>query len=134
MNNILILGSLPKSVEKNNFYESIIQICSPYAKKISSPIDTANFKGSDSERYDLAFKKVKTANLIIGELSEPSTGQGMELREAALLNKTILILAKEGSEISGIVKGCKQVKKILFYKSIDDLKLKLTAILQSIGD
>ena len=122
---ILILGSLPKNKEKENLYNSIIEVCTSYSRSIKSPIDTASFKGSVEERYKRAFECVKEADFIIGEQSEASTGQGMELREAHILNKSVLIIAKEGSRVSGLVKGCPVVEDLVYYSSLKDLKNKL---------
>ena len=62
---------------------------------------------------------------MIGEQSQPSTGQGMEIRECTILNKPLIVVAKEGSKVSGLIKGCPITKKIIFYQNIEDLKSKL---------
>ena len=131
MNNILILGSLPKTEEETKLYNSIIEIAKKFATTVKSPIDTANFEGTEQERYERAFQTVREADLVIGEQSQPSTGQGMEIRECAILNKPLIVVAKEGSKVSGLVKGCPVTKEIIFYKNIGDLKSKLqSSILQ----
>ncbi len=129
MNNILILGSLPQSDEQIKLYEVIIEIVQKFAKTVKSPIDTVNFKGDEQERYERAFRLVKEADLVIAEQSQPSTGQGMEIRECAILNKSLIVVAKEGSKISGLVKGCPVVKEIIFYQNIEDLRLNLEQII-----
>jgi len=128
---ILILGKLPEDEEKKKLYESIINVCKDFVEEISSPIDTAEFKGNDKERYERAFEKVKESDLIIGEQSEPSTGQGMEIREAAVLNKPLVVIAKTGSKISGLIKGCPALKEIIYYDDIEDLKSKLLDFLKN---
>jgi len=127
MKKILILGAL---LEESKLYEAMVEVCQNYADEVSSPIDTAKFQGTDTERYERAFKKVKEADFIIGEQSKPSTGQGMEIREAAVLNKPLLVVAKEGSKVSGLVKGCPVLKDIIYYKDLDDLKDKLKDFLE----
>lgn len=122
---ILILGALPKNKHDELLYNTITSACKQFTEDISSPVDTANFKGTEQERYKRAFEKIKQADLIIGELSKPSTGQGMEIREAAILNKPLIVVAKEGSSISGLVKACPILKEILYYDNIEDLKDKL---------
>ena len=131
MKNILILGSLPKTQEETETYNSIIEIAKEFATPIKSPIDTAKFDGTAQERYERAFQTVKEADLVIGEQSQPSTGQGLEIRECAILNKPLIVVAKEGSNVSGLVRGCPITKEIIYYKNIEDLKTKLKkAILQ----
>ena len=80
------------------------------------------FKGNGLERYDRAMELLKDTKLIIAEMSNISTGQGMELQEAITLNIPILVIAKTGSKISSLVKGCKSVKDIIYYDNIDDIK------------
>ena len=63
INNILILGALPKTAEDTKLYETIVQACRDIAENISSPIDTANFKWTDAERYERALQKVHDAIL-----------------------------------------------------------------------
>jgi hypothetical protein len=125
MDNILILGSLPKSEEETKLYNSIIEIAKTFATTVKSPIDTAKFNGTEQERYERAFQNVQEADLVIGEQSQPSTGQGMEIRECAILNKPLIVVAKEGSKVSGLVKGCPILKEVIYYQNVEDLKSKL---------
>jgi len=129
MKRFLILGSLPQDEKRHKLYTTIISICEKYGKEILSPIDTANFKGTESERYNRAFKTVKWADFIIGEQSEPSTGQGMEIRESTILKKPLLVIAKTNSKISGLVKGSSNLKNIIYYDNLEELKLKLDKFL-----
>ena len=125
MENILILGGIPEDEEREKLYKAIVSFCAKFSENISSPIDTAAFKGGESERYARAFEKVKEASLIIGEHSFPSTGQGMELREAAILGKPVIVVAKAKSKVSGLVRACPVVKEIIFYRNLEDLNEKL---------
>lgn len=127
---ILMLGSLPETEKRKKIYEGMVSVCKDFADEIMTPIDTANFNGSEKERYERAFETVKKADLIIGEQSEPSTGQGMELREAAILKKPVIVVAREGSKISGLVKGAPNIKKIIYYSDLEDLKDKLEQALK----
>lgn len=129
MKKILILGSLPKEKKDYEIYESIVSACKDFAEEVLSPIDTVNFQGTESERYDRAFETVKAADLIIGEQSTPSTGQGMEIREAINLNKPLIVVAKEGSSVSGLVKACPILKEIIYYQDIKELESSLKKIL-----
>lgn len=125
MKNILILGSLPKSEDEIKLYNSIIEVAKTFATTVKSPIDTIKFNGTEQERYDRAFQTVKEADLVIGEQSLPSTGQGMEIRECAILNKPLIVVAKQGSKVSRLVKGCPIIKDIIYYQTIEDLISKL---------
>ena len=52
---------------------------------------------------------LKDTSIVISEMSSISTGQGMELQEAVRLNLPILVIAKSGSKISGLIKECKNI-------------------------
>lgn len=130
MENILILGSLPKTEEEEELYNSIISVCEEFASTVKSPIDTAKFDGTVEERYERAFQTVADADLVIGEQSSPSTGQGMEIRECHILNKPLIVVASEGSKVSGLVKGCPVLKEVIYYSNVDELKSKLRESMQ----
>lgn len=122
-NRILITGAVLAS--DNNLvdtYNKVISWIDNNKHEISSPLDTMKFKGNDLERYDRAMRLLQDTKMIIAEMSNISTGQGMELQEATTLNIPILVIAKEGSKISGLVKGCKNVKDIIYYNNIEDIK------------
>ena len=122
-NRILITGAvLSTSNDSIDVYNRIISWLDSSKYEISSPLDTMQFKGNDIERYDRAMKLLKDTKLIIAEMSNISTGQGMELQEAVNLNIPILVIAKYNSKISGLVKGCKNVKDIIYYEDIEDIK------------
>ena len=129
MREILILGSLPNNRAEEKLYETMVDVCKNYAETVCSPIDTAKFKGNERERYDRALQKVESADLIIGEQTRPSTGQGIEIGYAITLKKPIVIVAEEGSKVSGLVRGCPIVRDILYYNSIGDLETKLSKFL-----
>jgi predicted NAD-dependent protein-ADP-ribosyltransferase YbiA (DUF1768 family) len=132
MNNTLILGSLPQTPQEIDLYLAIWEVAKEFSNIVKSPIDTANFQWNESERYQRAFDCVREADLIIGEQTKPSTGQGMEIRECAILNKPLIIVAQEKSKISWLVKWCPIVRDILYYKTTDDLKNKLRVSINKI--
>lgn len=90
--------------------------------EIYSPLDTMHFKGNDFEKYERAINILQGTNVVIAEMSNLSTGQGMELQEAVHLNIPILVIAKTGSKISSLVKGCKNVKDIIYYDNLYDIQ------------
>ncbi|MDP2749535.1 MAG: hypothetical protein Q8O89_01735 [Nanoarchaeota archaeon] len=131
MKKILILGALPNDKERLKLYNAMTEICKKFGS-VSSPIDTKKSKNTYQERHNQAFQKVKEADIIIGEQTTPSTGQGMEIREATILKKPLVVVAKSGSKISGLVMGCPAVKEIIYYDNINDLKLKLKNSLKTL--
>lgn len=130
-NRVLITGAVLSSDNSSvDTYESIVSLVDTSKYEVSSPLDTMKFKGNDVERYERAMNLLEDTKMIIAEMSSISTGQGMELQEAANLGIPILVIAKEGSKISGLVKGCKNVKDIIYYKEINDIKDKILKFME----
>lgn len=122
-NRILITGAVLASDNSlTAAYEKLVSWIDNQKHEVSSPLDTMKFTGNDFERYDRAMNLLKDTKLMIAEMSNVSTGQGMELQEAVNLGIPILVIAKEKSKVSSLVKGCKNVKNIIYYKNIEDIK------------
>ena len=129
---ILITGSVMNSDEELlNTYKSLLSMIDVQKFQVSSPLDTMMFKGNDYERYERAMTLLKDTKLMIAEMSITSTGQGMELQQAAILNIPILVIAKVGSKISGLVKGCKNVKNIIYYDKIYDISSDIKSFIEN---
>ena len=123
---LLIIGTVTSANKENvETYNKIIEVCKQFSNNISSPLDTMQFKGSNEEKYKWAMERVGQAELIIAEMSVPSLGQGMELQEAVRLKIPTIIVAKEGSKVSGVILGTKIIKKVIYYHDIDELQVKL---------
>ena len=106
-------------------YNDIVNICKKVSDNIYSPLNTMQFKGNDTERYNRAMELLKETDIIVAEMSVPSTGQGMELQEAVRLDIPIIVIAKCESKISGLIKGSGKVKSILYYNNIEDIEEQL---------
>ncbi len=70
---------------------------------------------------------LKTSNLVLAEVSFPSTGQGIELGWANMLDVPILCIHKEGAKTAGSLKYLTQ--DFISYTDSQDLIEKLTAFL-----
>lgn len=131
LKNIMITGTITSAKEDSlKIYETLVEELSQYTDKIYSPIDTIKFKGTNEEMYTRVMKLLQETDLVIAEMSSPSTGQGMELQEAVRLNIPIIIVAKVGSKISSTVLGSGKIKATLFYNDKDDIKKNLNGILK----
>lgn len=125
-NRILITGSvLSSDTDLINNYKKLVNIVSGDGFLVSSPIDTMKFNGTDCEKYQRALDLLKDTKYIIAELSVVSTGQGMELQEAVNLGIPILVIAKAGSKISSLVKGCRNVVDIIYYENIESIEMEV---------
>ena len=120
---VLITGSVMNSDRESvDTYTKLISMIDTNKYEVSSPLDTIKFNGTDQERYKRALTMLSNTKLMIAEMSNVSTGQGMEIQQAANLDIPILVIAKTGSKISGLVKGCPVVRNIVFYDDIDSVK------------
>lgn len=130
---ILITGSVMNSDSQAiETYTKLISMIDSEKFDILTPLDTMQFHGTDKERYERAIQKLNNTRLMIAEMSNVSTGQGMEIQEAANLNIPVLIVARENSKISGLVKGCPAVKNIVFYKDISSIKYELDKFIKEL--
>ncbi len=124
-NFVLITGAIMTS--DNTSLETYHQLVSYLEKnyEVSSPLDTIKFCGNEAEKYQRAITLVEKSDLLIAEMSHVSTGQGMELQHAVNLGIPILVIAKYGSSISSLVKGCSGVEEFIYYENISDVKDKI---------
>ncbi len=134
MKQILILGAIPSDGNKYMMlYSQLVSLCKNYAEEVYSPLDTKEFKGSAQERYDRAIRLVSTSELIIGELSAPSTGEGMEIQEACRCNIPLIIIAQKGNKVSELVRGVPILEEIVYYDTVEDLQRTIKAKLEELS-
>ena len=74
---------------------------------------------------------LKDASLVIGEVSHPSTGQGIELGWADTLNIPILFLRRQGAKSSSALKYLRG--EYIDYTDSNDLVNKLKGYLEKNG-
>ena len=72
---------------------------------------------------NMTFKEIDKADILIVEFSEKGVGLGIEAGYAFSKNKPIIVLAKEGSDVSTTIKGIS--KQVIFYKNVEEIKDKL---------
>ncbi len=128
--NIMVTGTITIAGEESlEIYKILVEELSQYASNIYSPIDTIKFKGTNEEMYVRVMKMLQSTDLVVAEMSSPSTGQGMELQEAVRLNIPIIVIAKSGSKISSTVLGSGKIRKVIFYNKKEEIKGKFSDIL-----
>lgn len=79
---------------------------------------------SPNELMKLTFESIDKSDVLIIELSEKGVGLGIEAGYAHAKNIPIIVIAKEGSDISSTLKGIS--KEIIFYNDPKELDEKLT--------
>lgn len=131
---ILITGSVMNSNKDSiKTYTDLISMINTDEYEVSSPLDTMKFIGTDQERFERAVSMLQKTRLMIAEMSSVSTGQGIEIGIASTLDIPILVIAKEGSKVSGLVKGCSSVKGIVYYKEVKDISEQVTNFINGEG-
>lgn len=126
MNNkdiVLITGTVMTSNNESvDIYNKLTKFVEKKDYKVLSPLDTMKFEGTNEERYQRAIKTLENTKVMIAEMTSVSTGQGMEIQQANNMSIPILVIAKENSKISGLVKGSPSVKDIIYYNSIEEIE------------
>ena len=85
------------------------------------------FLPHENNRSIITKEVIKDSKLIVAEISFPSTGQGIELGWAEMLQIPILCIYKEGVKFSGSLKYL--TKDFISYSDKNDLMERLDAFL-----
>ena len=105
-----------------------------FGKVIGTYPDFWNSKESPKEFYDRTIKTITKCDLFIGEVSNPSHGVGMEFQMAYEHKIPIIALAKEGVNISIMIKGIPNLRKLIHYKDVSELAEKLEKELRQFSE
>lgn len=107
---------------KNDLYSPLrnSELSSKY--EIFLPYETEGFINSK--------ELIKKSDLVVAEVSYPSTGEGIELGWANNTNVPIICIYKEGSKLSNSLKAVSET--FIAYSDTNDMIRKLTATLLSV--
>ncbi len=107
---------------------TIMHFREDYIKKHNNASEEEiNFK---MVQFDL--DHVKTADLIVGDLSIRSTGVGIELGSIVDNNSKKLFFAKDDATVSNMVLGAFKNIRIIKYSDFEDFKVRLRSELKNI--
>lgn len=119
-----------------NFYDSELtsllgRILVDLGFDISSPwvLSGKDAGKTPEEIFFRDINAVKESDILLAEISRPSHGVGMEIMQAYISNKRIILVAREDSNISFLVRGIPDVI-LLEYKDYRDLEEKLRKTLR----
>lgn len=115
--NIKLINDISKVLEELN-YKAIV-VVRDYQKL--APGDY-----SPEKLMKLAFKLIDKSDIMVLEMSEKGVGLGIEAGYAYAKDIPIIVIAKEGSDISETLVGI--AKKIIYYKESKDLSKMLEGI------
>jgi len=113
LNNKGLIEDISKMLEKVGFETTAI--LRDYEK-------WGKVKFSSRDLMKLAFRLIEESDLLMIEFSEKGVGLGIEAGYAFAKNIPIIVIAKEGSDISDTLRGI--AKEVIFYKETRDLLTK----------
>lgn len=124
------------SVPIVNFYNSELtsilgRILADLGFDISSPwvLSGKDVGKTPEEIFFRDIGAVKESDILLAEISKPSHGVGMEIMQAYISNKKVILVAREGSNISFLVRGIPNVI-LVEYRDYRDLEGKLRKTLK----
>ena len=79
----------------------------------------------NQKMVDFDLEHIKTSDLVVCDLSELSTGLGLELGVVLESKKNIIFFFEKGSYISNMIFGAFPNAKFVMYDNLTDLKTKL---------
>ncbi len=114
-------------------YKKLMKLCEKFFDKVIGTYpDFWNSKETPRAFYTRTLNTITRSDLFIAEVSSPSHGVGMELQMAYDHRIPIIALAKEGVKVSNMVLGLPPLRKVIFYRDLNDLIKKLEKELQSL--
>jgi nucleoside 2-deoxyribosyltransferase len=87
--------------------------------------------GTPEDIFERDYNQLKSSDIIIAEVSEPSHGVGVEIGLSVSLDLKRILLIQEGKKLSNLVKGIPNTE-IIKYSDSDDLINKLNSSLNKI--
>ena len=83
------------------------------------------------EIFDLDYNELKSSNVLIAEISEPSHGVGMEIGMSYCLGLTRVLLYEKGKELSKIIQGAPDTF-LVEYENVSHLEKELGLALDEV--
>ncbi|MBQ3158093.1 MAG: hypothetical protein IJB98_00185 [Clostridia bacterium] len=93
-----------------------------YRENFINQNPNASIKQINKAMVDYDLLLVKTAKMLVVDVSNKSTGLGIELGTIVNDNKPLIFIAKEGSKISNMVYGAFPEIEVNFYSNKEDLE------------
>ncbi len=144
-----IAGALTDSKKESwKIYEDIGKVVEEFGLSAHIPhIHTGSFVGIDYRNTDLPkvdetiaaavcrknLEVVENAKIIIAEVSNPSTGTGIEIGHALNLGKKIICLANKNAKITNMIRGAASLGMIdlIRYENEEDALNQLRSVLSN---
>jgi hypothetical protein len=125
---IYFAGAIRGGRDDQKLYLEIIELLRGYGEVLTEHIGDVNLTASGEHLDDQAISDrdlawLKSADVLVAEVTVPSLGVGFEIAKAAEWNKAVLCLYRpgEGRSLSALIAGCDEVR-ICEYQTSDELK------------
>lgn len=114
-----------------NFQIILPEVIKEHSDEFLRTTQNASLKDSLTEmtRYDL--QEILSADLIVADVSIPSTGLGIEICTALSNDRKVLFFANSKSNVSMLLIGFISENKINWYKNTKELTQKLIKIFKN---
>jgi len=125
MKKIYFAGSIRGGREDAGLYQQIIVALTNFGEVLTEHVGNAGLQETgedrltDSEIYRRDLDWLKTADLVVAEVSTPSLGVGFEIASALALKIPVLCLYRlqEGKRLSAMISGCPELE-VLTYRNL----------------
>lgn len=129
---IYFAGSIRAGREYASVYEKTINLLSNYGQVLTEHIGDKTISSygetgiTEEEIYNRDMSWLRSADLVVADVSVHSTGVGYEIGQAESIGKNILCLYHKDAlqKISGMIAGNKKINLIV-YNDVEDLLKKL---------
>lgn len=127
---IYFAGSIRGGREDVSLYQQIIRELLKYGDVLTEHVGDDRLRAygesnlSDRAIHDRDITWIKTANIMIAEVSTPSLGVGYEIASALYSGKRVYCLCNKnrGNNLSAMIRGSKDLV-ICDYTGFDDIKI-----------
>ena len=125
---IYFAGSIRGGRDDRGIYASIIELLRDYGEVVTEHVGDASINlggenAPDTEIHDRDLAWLRSADVLVAEITAPSLGVGYEIGRAVEWGKRILCLFRptDGRKLSGMISGSPGVE-LHRYSSVDDLR------------
>ncbi len=128
MRKIYFAGSIRGGRDDHELYARIIGYLQNFGEVLTEHVGLQNITDmgetgmSEQEIYNRDIAWLKSADVVVAEVTTPSLGVGFEIARAVGLNKEVLCLFRVRDErrVSAMISGCPDVK-VTEYKTFTEL-------------
>tara|TARA_Y100000590_G_scaffold255138_1_gene286462 strand:- start:36 stop:446 length:411 start_codon:yes stop_codon:yes gene_type:complete len=134
---IYFAGSIRGGRDDADIYYQIINHLQQFGEVLTEHVgdNSISLKGEntldDYQIHDRDIKWLKSSDIIIAEVTNPSLGVGYEIAMALNMSKKVICLYKsqEGKRLSAMISGSKEIN-VIEYSNLEDAKNCLDEILR----